>query len=35
MMPDVFEKKWQHHDDLAITINDAAPDMRHRAGNFC
>ena len=24
-MPDVIEKKWQSHDDLTVTINDAAP----------
>ena len=25
MTPDVIEKKWQHHDDLAVPVNDAAP----------
>ena len=25
MTPDVNEKKWRHHDDLAVTVNDAAP----------
>ena len=25
MMPDVIEKKWQHHDDLDVSINDASP----------
>ena len=24
-MPDVIEKKWRLHDDLAVTVNDAAP----------
>ena len=25
MTPDVIEKKWRCHDDLAVTVNDAAP----------
>ena len=25
MTPDVIEKKWWGHDDLAVTTNDAAP----------
>ena len=25
MTPDVIEKKGRHHDDLAVTVNDAAP----------
>ena len=25
MTPDVIEKKWQRHDDLAVTVNDATP----------
>ena len=25
MMPDVIEKKWRRNDDLAISVNDAAP----------
>ena len=25
MTPGVIEKKWRHHDDLAITVNDADP----------
>ena len=24
-MPDVIGKKWRRHDDLAVTVNDAAP----------
>ena len=24
-MPDVIEKKWRHHDDLAVILYDAAP----------
>ena len=24
-MPDVIEKKWRRHDNLAVTVNDAAP----------
>ena len=24
MKPDIIEKKWRRHDDLAVTVNDAA-----------
>ena len=29
MTPDVIEKKWRCHDDLAVTVNDAAPCCSH------
>ena len=28
MTPDVIDKKWRLHDDLTVTINDAAPLMQ-------
>ena len=34
MTPVVIEKKWRRHDDLAVTVNDAAPWNAH-LGNCC
>ena len=35
MTPDVIEKKWRRHDDLAVTVNDAAPwSVEHWLGKY-
>ena len=29
MTPDVIEKQWRRHDNLAVTVNDASPWLDH------